>query len=305
MWEMAQQSINGLTLGAMLALVALGYTMVYGILELINFAHGEIFMCGSFFGLYGLTKALSWGLPTWLALVAAMVFAMAMTGLMGVLIERVAYRPLRGAPRLCALISAIGVSLFLMNFVMLFVAGDARTYPKVFGPAWQVGKLYFRQEDLLVVVVTALVLAGLLALIYRTKLGRAMRCIAMDMDAARLMGIPVNRIIALTFFVGSALAATGGMLNGMANTTVKYDMGFVMGIKAFTAAVLGGIGNVKGALLGGLLLGLSQTLLTGFLAHYQGDEVFNYQDAVSFGVLVLVLMFRPSGLLGENVQQKA
>ncbi len=301
---MGQQFINGLTLGSMLALIALGYTMVYGILELINFAHGEIFMVGSFLGLFFLNLMMQWGLSPVAGFVPAMVLAMAATAALGVTIERVAYRPLRSAPRLSALISAIGMSLFLMNFVMLFVANDAQTYPPVFSAQYEIATLRIRQADIVVVAVTAAVLAGLVTLVYKTRLGRAMRCIAQDQDASRLMGIPVDRVIAATFFVGSALAATGGMLFGVANHVIKYDMGFIMGIKAFTAAVLGGIGNVKGAVLGGILLGLSETMLVGALDYFQVPEAFNYKDAVSFTVLVGVLMFMPSGLMGENVQQK-
>ena len=307
---MGQQTINGLTLGAMLALIALGYTMVYGILELINFAHGEVFMCGSFLGLFFLEKLMQAGFSALMAFLPALLLAMMATALLGLGIERLAYRPLRGAPRLSLLISAIGASLFLMNFVMLFVANDAKTYPPLFDVTYTLASLRLRQADIVVIGVTALALTGLMTLIYGTRLGRAMRCIAQDRDAARLVGIPVDQVIAATFCVGSALAACGGLLFGVTNHTIRFDMGFVMGIKAFTAAVLGGVGNVKGAVLGGLLLGLFETLVVGALdwvlrRNFGITEAFNYKDAVSFSILVAVLMFMPSGILGENIQQKA
>ena len=301
--QVPQQVVNGLVLGAMYALIALGYTMVYGILEMINFAHGDVYMAGAFMG-WGVTLVLvHGGLPV----VAAGVVILAMflvatlgSGALGVTIERFAYRPLRGGHRLAPLISALGVSIFLENIVAAQVGARAQLVPTAHVlPDWyvDVGGARVTFIDGLVVVVALALMLALDRFVRGTRYGTAMRATAQDREAAGFMGIRVNQVIAVTFLLGSALAGIAGVLAGLLYTQVDFFMGYLAGLKAFTAAVLGGIGNIRGAVLGGLLLGMVEALSTPFI---NGA----YVNVVSFLVLILVLLLRPSGLLGEQLPDK-
>ena len=290
-----EQILNGLTLGAIYALIALGYTMVYGILLMVNFAHSEIFMLGAVVGWAALTLFPDGG-P--LALAVVFMAAMAGTGLFGVLLDRIAYAPLRKSPRLTPLISAIGASLFLQNLVFLW-RNSQISFPRPFDiHHFSVGPLQINSLQVFIILVSVALMALLSFFVKKTKLGKAMRAVSQDADAAGLMGIPTNRIIAMTFLIGGALGGAAGVLNGMYYGSIKYNMGFLPGIKAFTAAVLGGIGNIPGAMLGGFLLGLLEALGAGFLPEAEWKDVF------AFAVLIVVLIFRPSGLLGENTSEK-
>jgi branched-chain amino acid transport system permease protein len=301
--QVPQQLVNGLVLGSMYALIALGYTMVYGILEMINFAHGDVYMAGAFMG-WGVTLALvHGGLPVVGAgLVILAMFAVAMLGssALGVAIERFAYRPLRGGHRLAPLISALGVSIFLENVVSAQVGARAQLVPTAhLLPAWfvDVGGARLTFIDAVVFVVALGLMVALDRFVGRTRYGTAMRATAQDREAAGFMGIRVDQVIMITFLVGSALAGVAGVLAGLLYTQVDFFMGYLAGLKAFTAAVLGGIGNIRGAVLGGLLLGLVEALSTPFI---NGA----YVNVVSFAVLILVLLVRPSGLLGERLPDK-
>jgi len=300
-----QQLVNGLTVGSVYALIALGYTMVYGILEFINFAHGEIYMVGAYLGIIAVAVATSLGLGGFpiLLLVIAFVFAMAFSASWGVTIERLAYRPLRQAPRLAPLISALGVSIFLQNFVMV----TQGTRDKVFRltehqlPLTS-GSITFGSTQISFVQVmimgTAVFLMILLSLfIGKTKLGKAMRATAQDQKMAYLVGIDINRVISVTFLIGSALGAAAGVMVALYYGLVNFFIGYIAGIKAFTAAVLGGIGNVPGAMLGGIILGLVESFGAGYLSS-------EYKDVYAFVILVVFLIFRPQGLLGERVSEK-
>ncbi len=305
-----QQLVNGVTLGGMYALIALGYTLVYGILLMINFAHSEMFMGGAYVGLGMLTWLSSDSFPAssffkgstfGLILLFLIVFAVAgiTIGVLGVIIERVAYRPLRHAPRLAPLISAIGVSIFLQNAVLLWIDSKAIPYPSLF-PVRQVisiGGASLNSLQLLIVVASLVLLLILDTFVSKTRIGKAMRATSQDREAAGLMGIDINYIIALAFFIGPALGAVAGIFHGMYYGTVIFSMGFIPGIKSFTAAVLGGIGNLRGAMLGGFVLGIVESLGAGFLST-------GYKDVIAFGILILVLIFRPGGLLGESVVEK-
>lgn len=298
-----QQLVNGLILGSVYALLALGYSMVYGVLRLLNFAHGDVFMVCSFVGWAALNALVGSGLrlPPSVTLLAVMLVAMAAGMVIGVAIERVAYRPLRRAARLAPLISAIGVSIFLQNLVMLITGGRAKVYP-VERLLWssvymRVGPVSVPGTGLLIIAVSAGLMVLLNCIIRSTSLGRAMRATAEDMEAAAYVGVAVDRVIAFTFALGSALAGAGGVLIGLYFTQVDFAVGFSAGMKAFTAAVLGGIGDFRGAVLGALVLGLTESLAVAFIAPV-------YKDAVAFGVLILVLVMRPSGILGQQVADK-
>jgi len=295
------QIINGLTIGGIYALIALGYTLVYGILFMINFAHGEIFMFGSFGGFAVLTflsnNGFSASHPT-LSILCAFVVAIIIASSLGALLERVAYRPLRDAPRLSPLISAIGVSIFLQNAMMLFTKGRMQVYPDIIPENFiEIGWLSISCFQISIILGSLLLMAGLYAFIHKTKTGKAMRAVAENREAAFLMGIDVNRIITITFIIGSALAAAAGVMVGIYYTQINHMMGFIPGIKAFTAAVLGGIGNVPGAMLGGFFLGLAEAL--GVLV-----MPAQYKDLIAFGLLILVLIIRPKGILGEVVSER-
>jgi len=294
-----QQSLNALQLGSIYALIALGYTMVYGVLQLINFAHGEVFMTGSFAGLLAAGAMASIpGIPAPVRFLLALLAAMAACAVLGIVLERSAYRPLRRAPRLAPLITAIGASYFLQNAVMLTLGSQQHPYPDLVGErSFTVGGATISLVQVLIVVIATALMAGLTLFIGRTRTGRAMRACAADREAAQLMGVNTDRIIATTFALGSLLAGAGGVLYGMRYGTIDFFMGYLVGIKAFTAAVLGGIGNVPGAMLGGILLGSIEGIVAGWGAS-------QWKDVVAFGVLVAVLLVRPSGLLGERVADK-
>ncbi len=302
-----QQLINGLILGSLYALVALGYTMVYGILELINFAHGEIVMVGAMVSVSVLVALTAAGVPVALALPLALAAAVVVCVVTGVLVERVAYRPLRNAPRLAPLITAIGVSIVLQNLAMIFWGRQYLSFPPVIEvQVYAVLGATVSNIQILILVVAALTMGGLLLLVNRTRLGRAMRATAQNREVAGLMGVDVNRVIAATFIVGSALAAVAGLLIASYYGIAHYNMGFILGLKAFSAAVLGGIGNIPGALLGGLLLGVIESLGAGYIGDLTGGFLgSHYQDIFAFLILILVLTFRPSGLLGERVADRA
>ena len=302
-----QQLINGLILGSLYAMVALGYTMVYGILGLINFAHGEIVMLGAMVSVTVLGVLAAAGVPVALALPLALAAATALCVATGVLVERVAYRPLRNAPRLAPLITAIGVSIVLQNLAMIIWGRQYLSFPPVIEvQVYDVLGATVSNVQLLIVGVAALTMGGLLLLVNRTRLGRAMRATAQNPEVAGLMGVDVNRVIAATFAVGSALAAVAGLLIAAYYGIAHYNMGFLLGLKAFSAAVLGGIGNIPGALLGGLLLGVIESLGAGYIGDLTGGFLgSHYQDIFAFFILILVLVFRPSGLLGERVADRA
>jgi branched-chain amino acid transport system permease protein len=298
-----QQLVFGVALGTVYGLIALGYTLVYGILFMINFAHGEIFMIGAYVGwwvLAGLLQAQVGGLhPAWV-LPLMLAHAMLFTGLLGVFLERFAYRPLylRGATRLGPLISAIGASIFLQNAVMLTQGARMKVYMTslLFPRTWrfQLGGVSISALVVVMVVVAALMMWGLHQLVQRTTLGRSIRAVAEDREMAAVMGVNIRRVIAITFFLGSALGGAGGVLVGLYYTQIDFFMGYSAGLKAFTAAVLGGIGNIRGAMLGGLILGLVESLAVTFINPA-------YKDVVAFAILILTLVFRPTGILGEQL----
>lgn len=295
-----QQLINGITLGSIYALISLGYTLVYGILMMINFAHSEIFMIGAFFPLIVLTLPAVQSFPPLFQLALAVILAMGGSALVGYAIERIAYKPLRHASRLAPLISAIGVSILLQNIIFLFVSNQSIPYPDIFGVKQiRLGESTINTLQLFIIGVALALMGVLRFFIYKTKLGKALRATAGDRETAELLGINTNRIISLTFLIGGALGGAAGLLNGMYYGSVKYNMGFVPGIKAFTAAVLGGIGNVGGAVLGGFTVGILEALAAGFIPG--GSE---WKDIFAFAILILVLLFRPQGILGEKVHDK-
>lgn len=298
-----QQLINGLSLGAMYGLIAIGYTMVYGIIGMINFAHGEVYMIGAFLSVltYVLCTALGVG-PTPLVLLAMLFASIAFAALYGWAVERIAYRPLRGAPRLAPLISAIGMSIFLQNYVQLTQGARIKSVP----PLWQGGVTLWSADDfrvtfgwaqLTVVLVTLIVMAGFAWMITRTAFGRQQRACEQDPKMAALLGIDVDRTISLTFIIGAALAAVAGVMTVLQYGMIDFSIGFIAGIKAFTAAVLGGIGSVPGAMLGGLLIGFVEAFWSAYLSP-------EYKDVATFSILVLVLLFRPTGLLGKPDVEK-
>ena len=299
----AQQIVNGLALGGIYALIALGYTMVFGIIELINFAHGDVYTLGTFFsltilGLLGATGELH-GPFLIVAVVVTVVLSMLLSGLVGVIIERLAYRPLRNAPRLAPLITAIGVSFILQNLMIYWHGPSPLPFPQILpNPSFAVGPVQIAAKQAFVIVLAVVLMIVLQLFVTRTKLGSAMRATAQDRDAARLMGIDVNTTIALTFFIGSALAGAAGFVSGAYYGTTWFFNGFAAGLKAFTAAVLGGIGNIAGAMLGGFAIGLVEALTTQLLS----DQ---WSNIVVFGLLVVVLIVRPSGLLGATLSTKA
>jgi branched-chain amino acid transport system permease protein len=296
------QVINGLTIGGIYALIALGYTLVYGILFMINFAHGEIFMFGSFGGFAALTYFVNSGFADshpGLSIIIAFLVAMAISSVLGALLERIAYRPLRNAPRLAPLISAIGASIFLQNVMMLIIKARMQVYPDVIQEQYiEIGWVNISHFQILIIMGSVLLMVLLYLFIQKSKTGKAMRAVAENREAASLMGIDVNRIILTTFIIGSALAAAAGVMVGIYYTQINHMMGFIPGIKAFTAAVLGGIGNVPGAMLGGFFLGMAEAF--GVLI-----MPAEYKDVIAFGLLVLVLIFRPSGILGEVISERS
>lgn len=300
MTEFLQHTINGISLGAIYALIALGYTMVYGILQFINFAHGEIFMLGAYSG-YFLGQRLGidenkQGLGYFAAI---LLLTMIITALIGFLIERLAYKPLRKAPRINVLITAVGVSLFIQFAAQLFFSASPRPFPPLMQTenSWHFLGLQLDGIQVIVVVVTFLLMLALEFFLAKTKTGKAMRAVKHNHDVAMLLGINVNFIISLTFVIGSALAGAGGILVGLSYPKIEPLMGVMPGLKAFVAAVLGGIGNVRGAVVGALLMGLSEQYIVGY-------GVPTLRDALAFAILILILLFRPKGLLGKTIAEK-
>ncbi len=302
-----QQLINGLVLGSMYALVALGYTMVYGIINLINFAHGEVLMVGALVSWTVVTALAHSGLPGWVLLLVSLLAAMAVCMALNFLIEKLAYRPLRNAPRLAPLITAMGMSLLLQTLAMIIWKPDYKPYPILLpDEPYEFMGATINLVQILILVVTALTLAGLMALIHGTSLGRAMRATAENPRVAQLMGVQPDRIISATFIIGAGLAALAGVMWAANYGSVQHTMGFLPGLKAFTAAVFGGIGNLAGAMVGGLLLGVIEALGAGYIGDVTGGVLgSNYQDIFAFTVLILVLTLRPQGLLGERVADRA
>ena len=309
-WDiLLQQILNGVVLGSVYSLVALGYTMVYGVLGLINFAHGEVVMIGalSAFSAGRLLQAWLPGLPGPVVLILATLAAIPVCMAHGFAIERVAYRPLRFAPRLAPLITAIGVSILLQHIAMLIWGRNYHSFPPYLStePFTVLGASLTVVQVVIVVVAFAM-MAGLMLLVHRTKLGRAMRATAENQSIAGLMGVDINAIISITFIIGSALGAVAGVMVAANYGVAHYYMGFILGLKAFTAAVLGGIGNLGGAVLGGLLLGMIESLGAGYIGDLTGGMFgSNYQDVFAFFVLIIVLVMRPSGLMGERVAERA
>jgi branched-chain amino acid transport system permease protein len=302
--QLTQQFFNGITLGAIYALIAIGYTMVYGIIGMINFAHGEIYMIGAYVGLVTLTAiGTQSGLPVPLLVACMLIVAIGVTGVYGYTVERVAYRPLRGSPRLVALISAIGMSIFLQNWVALGQGARDMAVPNIISGAisFTMGASTFGvtvpYSRVLILVVTVVLMVALTVFIKYSRMGRASRACSQDMHMASLLGIDTNRVVSFTFVLGAMLAAVGGVLIALSVGKLNPFIGFIAGIKAFTAAVLGGIGSIPGAMLGGVLLGLAET----FAAAYISSQ---YKDIVAFVLLILILLFRPTGLLGKPEVEK-
>ncbi|HHD63106.1 MAG TPA: branched-chain amino acid ABC transporter permease [Desulfobulbaceae bacterium] len=291
-----QQLANGLILGSFYALVALGYTMVYGIIKLLNFAHGDLYMVGGFIGFLILSVVSGVLGSSWAGIFCSMVFSMLAVGIFGVIIQRIAYVPMLQAPRLSILITALAVSMILSNGVMAVTDGEYLAFSTDLGyEGLDIGNVFISYTQLVLVISAALLMIILYLFVHKTLYGKAMRAIAIDQDACRLMGINVNRIIALTFFIGSSLAASAGVMAGVYYGSLHFFMGFVIGLKAFTAAVIGGIGSIPGAMLGGLVLGLLEAF--GTQIPFVGSE---WKDVFSFGLLILLLIFKPTGLLGKT-----
>jgi branched-chain amino acid transport system permease protein len=304
-----QQIINGLVLGSMYALIALGYTMVYGVLNLINFAHGDVMMIGAMVGItiLKLLQSVAPDLPGIVKLGIAIVGAIPVCIIVNVVIERVAYRRLRNAPRLAPLITAIGVSILLQTFAMMIWGRSPIPYPQVMPvESFTVFGALISQTQVLLLVLATAAMIGLVYLVERTKMGRAMRATAENPRVAGLMGVDSNRVIVLTFAIGAGLAAVAGVMWGANYSSAQFAMGFVPGLKAFSAAVLGGIGNIYGAMVGGILLGLIESLGAGYIGDLTGNFLGSqYQDIFAFVVLIIVLTLRPSGIMGERVADRA
>ena len=299
-----QELVNGLTTGALYSLVALGFSMVYGVLKLLNFAHGDLYMVGAYIGFFviqwfGGPQHLSIAVP--LLLVIMFVLAAAVVGGLGVAIERFAYRPLRDAPRIAPLITAIGVSFFLESSALLLFGAQYRVYNTAdfisLSSGIQIGSVTIDSVQILVLVLGVVLMAGLQLLVNRTRLGRQMRAVAADREAAEMLGINVNFVITATFFLGSALAGVAGIMGGLLFNQVTSTIGFIAGLKAFTAAVVGGIGSIPGAMLGGLVIGVAESFVTGYISS-------TYSNLIVFGILIVVMLIRPSGLLGRAQLQK-
>ena len=289
--QFVQQLINGVSLGSIYALIALGYTMVYGIIKLINFAHGDIYMVGAYIGFFAITVAK-------LSILPALIISMITTALLGMLVERLAYKPLRHAPRISVLITAIGVSFLLEYGSMYFVTPTPRTFPAVMdNVSYNLGGFVVNGQQLLIFAITIVLMVLLTYIVQKTKVGKAMRAVSFDTDTAQLMGIDANRIISVTFGIGSGLAAAGGVLVSIYYNSIDPLMGIMPGLKAFVAAVLGGIGIIPGAMVGGIILGVIEALVSGFISS-------TFRDAAAFAILILVLLFRPSGIFGKNTREK-
>jgi branched-chain amino acid transport system permease protein len=289
-----QHLSNALSLGSLYALIAIGYTMVYGILRLINFAHGDVFMLGGYIAFYGITLLF---MPWWVGFIVAF----GLTGILGVGLERIAYRPLRHSPKISIMISAIGASFLIENLATVIFGGRPKGFPvaEIFNRVIRLGSVSVMSISLFIPVLTAVILTGLLVIIYKTKTGMAMRAVSTDLAAARLMAIDVNQIVSFTFGTGSVLAAVGGVMWALKYPQLNPTMGMIPGLKCFIAAVIGGIGNIGGAVLGGLFLGFIEIMIIAFLPTLTG-----YRDAFAFVLLIIVLLVKPSGLLGKNQIEK-
>ncbi|MGI6763981.1 MAG: branched-chain amino acid ABC transporter permease [Anaerovoracaceae bacterium] len=286
-----QQMVNGISLGSIYALIALGYTMVYGIIKLINFAHGDVYMIGAYIGFAATTYAQLGFLP-------ALLISMAACAVLGMTIERIAYKPLRGSTRIAVLITAIGVSLFLEYVMMFFVGAEVRSYPVLLSnKVFHLGNVLINMQQIYIVVTAIALMILLQFIVHKTKTGKAMRAVSIDRDAAQLMGIKVDNTISITFAIGSAFAGAAGVLVGIYYNSIDPLMGIMPGLKAFIAAVFGGIGNIPGAMIGGMAIGIMETLVSGY-----GYSL--YRDAVVFAFLILILILKPSGLLGKNIREK-
>ena len=291
MQQFCQQLINGISLGSIYALIALGYTMIYGIIKLINFAHGDIYMIGAYFGFFATTQL-------GVGFIPAIIIAMAGAAVVGIIIERIAYRPMRNAPRIAILITAIGVSFLLEYGMILFVSPQPRTFPAVFTPTvYHMGPLVANSQQLVILISAIILMVTLSYIVNSTKAGKAMRAVSFDADAARLMGINIDKVISMTFALGSAFEAAGGVLVGVYYNSIDPLMGMMPGLKAFVAAVLGGIGIIPGAMMGGIILGVVEAMVSGFLSS-------TFRDAAAFGILILILLYKPAGLLGKNIREK-
>jgi branched-chain amino acid transport system permease protein len=289
-----QHLSNGISLGSLYALIAIGYTMVYGILRLINFAHGDIFMMAVYFAFFGV---LTFGMPWYVSFIVAI----ALTGVLGITVEALAYKPIREAPRISILISSIGASYLLENLAVVIFGGRPKTFPQIpmFTDMVQIGNVHIQKLSFLIPIVTVILLFILMYLINKTKSGMAMRAVSKDMETAGIMGVDVNKTISFTFGIGSLLAGVGGIMWGLKYPSILPLMGVMPGIKCFIAAVIGGIGNTMGAVIGGFILGIGEIMLVAFL-----PELSGYRDAFSFILLILVLLFRPTGLMGEKISEK-
>ncbi|ARE86007.1 High-affinity branched-chain amino acid transport system permease protein LivH [Clostridium formicaceticum] len=292
--QFMQYLTNGISLGSLYALIAIGYTMVYGILRLINFAHGEIFMMSLYFAFYGVSV---FNMPWYLSFLVAII----MTAALGMMVERAAYKPLRDSPRITIMVSAIGASFFIQNLAIVIFGGRPKAFPnvKLLTDVMKIGTVSFQRLTLIIPVVTIILLYSLLFLVHKTKTGMAMRAVSKDHETARLMGIDVNRIITITFGIGSILAAIGGIMWGAKFPQIQPAMGVMPGLKCFVAAVVGGIGNITGAVIGGFILGVGEIMLIAFLPNLTG-----YRDAFAFVLLIIILLFKPTGIMGEKISEK-
>lgn len=293
MEQLLQQIVNGISLGSIYALIALGYTMVYGIIKLINFAHGDVYMLGAYIGYFCMTTLKLGFFPS-------LFIAMALCTLLGIAIEKIAYKPLRNATRIAVLITAIGVSLFIEYGTMFFVGANVRSYPPLAGFIAQkvsLGGIVVSMQQIMILAVTVVLMAALQFIVKRTRIGKAMRAVSLDNDAAQLMGINVDTTISFTFALGSALAGAAGVLVGVYYNSINPLMGMMPGLKAFIAAVLGGIGIIPGAMFGGYLIGFVEVFVSGY-----GNSM--YRDAVVFAILILILIIKPTGILGKNTREK-
>lgn len=289
--QVLQQLVNGISLGSIYALIALGYTMIYGIIKLINFAHGDIYMVGAYIGFFAITQA-------GLSIVPALLVSLVTTALLGMLVEKLAYKPLRHAPRLSVLITAIGVSFFLEYASMYFVSPTPRTFPAVMDSvAFSIGGLVINGQQMLILGITFVLMVILTYIVKFTNTGKAMRAASFDTETAQLMGINSDRIISITFGIGSALAAVAGVLVGIYYNSIDPLMGIMPGLKAFVAAVLGGIGILPGAVVGGIILGVVEAFVSGFISS-------TFRDAAAFAILIIVLLVRPTGIFGKNTKEK-
>ncbi len=294
-----QQLVNGLTVGSLYALVALGYTMVYGVMKLINFAHGDLVALSAFAGLTIYTQIFGGGKTSILLVLSVFVITAILIAVVGVLLERLAYRPLRKAPRLSAVVSALGASLVIENTIMLIWGPNMKIFPSNLFPStiWNFHGVVFTFTQVMIMGVSAFLMIALYFFINKTKMGTAIRASAIDQDAAKLMGINVNRVIMIIFIIGSALGAVAGLFIGINYRGITFDMGWMYGLNAFVAAIMGGIGNIPGAMLGGILLGLFNAMISGYISSA-------WAETFTFALLVVILIFRPTGILGETIAEK-